>query len=75
MLEKAWRLLERHIVSVAPGGSQSRKKYPLLKVTETFGDLSRYEIVSAALRVTGKSDFLKFYYCKNLKESGLGLNL
>lgn len=73
MLEKAWRLLERHIVSVAPGGSQSRKKYPLLKVTETFGDLSRYEIVSAALRVTGKS--LTSYYCKNLKESGLGLNL
>ena len=46
-------------MSVAPEGSQSRKNYPLLMVTEMLGGLSRYEIVSAALRVTGKSDFLK----------------
>lgn len=35
-----------------------------------FGDLPRYEIVSAALRVTGKSDFLILkLFAHSLKES------
>lgn len=38
---------------------QTRKKCPLQYVTEALGDLSRYEIVTAALGVTGKYIFLK----------------